>query len=99
MSANVYLHHDGQFFQGNIRTKVRMEEGKIQFIDIDHHVSSVMVFHLQIRLGQIDIKFQITHSLQINDFYKLGQHVQKDGGCSQKNDHHFENCAIKVSNF
>ena len=39
MGANVYLHHDGQFFQGNIRTKVRMEKGKIQFIDIDHHVS------------------------------------------------------------
>ena len=39
MGGNVYLHHDGQFFQGNIRTKVRMEEGKIQFIDIDHHVS------------------------------------------------------------
>ena len=43
MGANVYLHHDGQFFQGNIRTKVRMEEGKIQFIDIDHHVSWVQV--------------------------------------------------------
>ena len=39
MAASVFLHHKGQYFQGNIRSKIQVKERNYTFVDIEHAVN------------------------------------------------------------
>ena len=45
MAASVFLHHEGQYFQGNIRSKIQVKERKYTFVDIEHAVSILKCNH------------------------------------------------------
>ena len=89
MAASVFLHHEGQYFQGNVRSKIQVKERNYTFVDIEHAVSILKCNHFNHEFLDF-VSIQLQYDLPVHGKQIHGK------GCSNRNNFNFENCTIDV---